>query len=226
MKHVLVLLLTLAACSRDDRGLSNATRAFEESRFTDALAGFTAAIANSDGAASAELLANQALAAVATGDERTARIALERAAARGGAAFEPFREFLLGNLAFLRAELAAKQARGPEAEPAAFDVAIGHAKDAIGGWERALELRAEPWPEAGRNIARAQRRIDGLIEEREAAAAARKNKKDGGKKPRRSLPAPELVDQLLDKLAARDRRKIEQRRARQGAQRATVERDW
>ncbi|MEZ5976737.1 MAG: VWA domain-containing protein [Planctomycetota bacterium] len=61
--------------------------------------------------------------------------------------------FLVGNLEFERARLAARQAQGPEAEPFAFDVAIGRARAAVAAWRDAY-LAGDGRAELRRNLER------------------------------------------------------------------------
>ncbi|MCC6671832.1 MAG: hypothetical protein IT458_12290 [Planctomycetes bacterium] len=251
----ILLCLTLLLPQGGDAAAAGA-QAWREGRYRDALASFTAAVRAAGEDAAAELLHNQALAALRAGAPREAELAAERAAARGGPEFAGLREFVRGNAAFARCLVAAAQAASVEAEPFAFDVAIAHAEAARAAWQRALLQRGE-WPEARRNVERAQRK---LTELREAKAAADRRRREEARKagepepkplpvqPDPSEPAPEPegpkeetetevqpqlqelrreeVRRLLDTLAAKEQEKRALRRREQQTQRVPVEKDW
>ena len=164
---------------------TDGVRAYREGRYRDALRAFSAASEAAGEQASAELLHNQALAALGAGDLLTAEIAAEKAAARGDARFRSFRDFLLGNTAFARCERSTRLARLPESGPPAFDEAIAHAEASRHHWQRAAASR-ENWPEACRNIERALIRIEMLKKRREEAV-----KKSRASRRRRPPPPPD-----------------------------------
>ncbi|MHC4959568.1 MAG: hypothetical protein ACYTGN_14475 [Planctomycetota bacterium] len=189
---------------------------------------------------------DRALAALGAGDLRGAESLAQRAAARGGPAFEALHDFVRGNVAFARCELADKQASTAEAEPFAFDVAINYAKNARLNWSRAAATR-DDWPAARRNVERALIKLEELA--RKKAAAERKRKKaDPDPKPQpRPLPqkkpqpdpqeAPgdqpqlkelsrEQVLALIRRLAEKESEKRAVRRDARKERTAGVERDW
>ncbi len=168
----------LAACDATAAGRA----AYAEGRFDDALAAFTAATERAGDGASAELHYDRALAALRAGDVAVAESAADAAAERGGPRFAALRDFVHGNASFARAELAAAQAASVEAEPFAFDVAVRHAESAERAWRRAAAARA-PWPEAERNVLRAQALLEEL-RRRKAEADARRGRKTPGAPPR------------------------------------------
>jgi hypothetical protein len=81
-------------------------RASAEGRFEDAHAAYASAVARAGDVAPAELLVDRALAALRAGSLREVEPALELAAACGDRRVRERCEFLRGNLAFARAELA------------------------------------------------------------------------------------------------------------------------
>jgi tetratricopeptide (TPR) repeat protein len=168
------LVASLAACDDFDTG----TVAYREGRFDDAHAAFAAAVAAAGDDAPGELLYDEALAALRAGDLKDADAAAERAATRDPE-LRPLADFVRGNVAFARCELAAKQAEGLEAEPFAFDVAIVRGRDAARRWQSAAMSRAD-WPEARRNVERALRKLEDLRDRQAQAAKSPKNKTEGG----------------------------------------------
>ncbi|MFG0319490.1 MAG: VWA domain-containing protein, partial [Planctomycetota bacterium JB042] len=126
---LLVLALVAAGAAAVD-----GERALREGRFAEAHDAFAAAVAAAGDEAPAELLWNEALAALAAGRPREAEIAAEVAAVRGGTSFGPRRDFVLGSAAWARAARAEAQASGPEAEPFAFDLAIAQVDAARDAW--------------------------------------------------------------------------------------------
>lgn len=222
---------------------------FREGRFADALAVFTALEAECGDAAPAELLHARALAALGAGSPLEAEVALEKAIARGGAAWLPMRDFVAGSAAFARCERAEAQAAGPEAEPFAFDVAIAHAQAARDAWQSAA-VAGSDWPEARRNVERAQAKLDALRKRRGEAIERGKQTRGGETAPPPTPdPAPPndgerieeaagplapqvvdlaatQVDELVRRLAEKDREKLALRRTARGTAQAGVEKDW
>ncbi len=219
------------------------SRAYRDGRFDDAWRAFAAVDRERGDDAPPELLVDLALAALGAGALDAAEIAAEKAAVRGGGELYAFRDFVLGNAAFVRAERAEAQAGGPEAEPFAFDVAIAYARAAADAWAAAA-ARGADWPAARRNVERSLRKIDELTERRsEAEKRQQERKKDPKEEPEPvppkddepeiapptvapELDGPELVERLLDRLAAKEREKHEVRQANRRARSADVERDW
>jgi hypothetical protein len=239
------VLLVLAGCD----ATSDGRKAYDDGHYADAQAAF--ASASRGDSASAELLYDQALAALRAGDLAAADAALARMSG-----LVPLRDFLRGNVAFARCELAARQAQTAEAEPFAFEVAIAHAKTARGAWQDAAMSRPD-WPEARRNVERAGLAIAKL--QRLQEDAGRRSAKAGRPEVRlrpapRAKPAddrpptsqttadtpgkepsaaaneaeltPEQVRELFDRLAAKEKERIAARRSRRQDKSADVESDW
>jgi hypothetical protein len=150
---------------------------------------------------------------------------LERAAeaARG----TEWDAFVRGNLAFARSA-AAQQ----------LDLQIALAEDAVAAWRMAAMQR--DWPEARRNVERGLLRLQGLYEKRTGP-----DKKPPQPKPPPMPPPPEREDgveteatlekgelaqgdvlRLLELIREKEARKLAERRARLGAPRPGVDRDW
>ncbi len=238
---LLVLALVAAGAAAVD-----GERAFREGRFAEAHDAFAAAVAAAGDEAAAELLWNEALAALAAGRPREAEIAAEVAAVRGGASFGPRRDFVLGSAAWARAARAESQASGPEAEPFAFDLAIAQVDAARDAWARAAASRAD-WPAARRNVERALLKRDELVAKRDEARrkAEEERKKDRadpedateGEEPPRDEraptavaqgfdEAPDLAARLFERLARKEAEKERLRASVRAARSTDVERDW
>jgi len=238
--RALLLLLALAGCDASADG----ARAYREGRFKDAAAAFATATESAGDGAPAELLYDEALAALRAGDLTRAESSADKAAARGGVEFAALRDFVRGNAAFARSALSERQADGVEAEPFAFDVAIAQATTARDAWVRAAVLRAD-WPAARRNVERAVLAIERL-KEKKKAREDRAKKSDPAPKLR-PLPAPQVVpkdgkdapadlqsadlsaeevSRLFEVLAAKEKQKADVRRARREARSGDVEKDW
>ncbi len=229
-----------------DDPFTEGLRAYREGRFQQALAAFTEAETAAGADASPALLYDKALAALRIGELALAEASVEKAADRGGAEFEALRDFLRGNVAFLRCEQAAMQASGPEAEPFAFDVAIALADTARRSWQLAAASRPD-WPAARRNVERALVQLAELEKKKEEAQ--RKAELNAKKEPdpapesapegrpqpqateRPSLEpqsaelSPEELARLFEKLEAKEKEKLELRKRKQ-EERAEVEKDW
>ena len=223
--------------------LADAVRAYREGRYRDALQAFTAAEADAGANAGAELLFNKALAALRAGEPSLAESAADRAAAKGGADFAAFRDFLRGNIAFLRCEKAELQAFAPLAPASAFDPAIAFAEAAADFWRRAALLRTD-WPEARRNAERALLKVEELRKKKDDAAKdPRDRKKNDEERPNPPSPddqpeevrkpvappkelTPDEVRRLWEALKRKDAEKAKLRRLQQQALRTPAERDW
>lgn len=233
--------LLVVSTPQSTGGFDAGVHAYRHGRFADALTAFTATDAGAQ--ATPELAYNRALAALQSGNLGAADSASEQMATRGGAAFKTLRDFLAGNLAFARCALARRQAGAVESEPFAFDAAIALAEAAATAWQDVV-MQQPDWPHARRNAERAARMLARLHAER-AAAEARKNKaKKEPDAPKPKLPPPgdskkptpekdpadELSAQelrrLLDKLARKEREKLQLRQATQQAASVEVQRDW
>jgi len=235
-----MLVVGALATACDDRG-SGAMRAYEEGRFDAAVLGFTDAIELAGDDATAALYDHQARAAIEAGQWRAAETALQMTLVRGGSSWKPRFEFLMGNVAFGRCDQVAAQAKDVESEPFAFDLAIVHAQRALVHWKAAAITRHD-WPEARRNIERVLRKLGDLHAARAEAEARREKKKE--KTPPEQKPEsepeteevamkaqrfdadPELVNRILERLAARDVTKREVRKEARRVGSADVERDW
>jgi hypothetical protein len=142
--------------------------AYAAKDYASAQVHFTAAL---DKQESATALRNLALANLQAKDlDRAAQVA-DRLAASGKANDLAWRDFFLGNLAWRRSELAEFEAHGPVPPAGALERAIAHTEAASQAWHSALESR-EDWPEASRNLQRAELRLALLREEQRANAGA------------------------------------------------------
>jgi len=123
---------------------------------------------------------NRALAALR---DNKPRIAAEQAARAADSARAVDSElgalavFLQGNAAFAQCLIAAKHAQSAEAEPFAFDIAIGYAESARDHWEHAATTR-EDWPAARRNVERARLKIEYLRRKKSERTGDRKSDSD------------------------------------------------
>ena len=223
---------------------------FRAGRFADAVAAFRNAEKAAGDAAGPELLFNLALAAVRSGDPVLAETAAEKAAARGGAAFEARRDFIHGNAAFLRLDVEEAATDLPNAPPAAFDKAIATAETAFRLWSKAAAT-VDDWPEARRNAERALEKADELRKKKIARAAdpnAAKKERTSKPRPRPEPPrdvkkeeaqrpeqrpaaraaelTPEQTKKLLEKLQQLDREKGAVREREQSARAKGSEKDW
>lgn len=181
------LLLVLAAgCSRTRDGVD----AWNDGRFEDAHRAFAEAAESAGDGATAALHWDHALAALRIGRLTEAETAADAAAEKGGGEFAALRDFLRGNAAFARSDVAAAQAGSAEAEPFALDVAIAHAETARRSWIAAAASRRD-WPEARRNVERANLRLEALRKRKSETEASRK--KPGAPEPR-PVPIPPPPD--------------------------------
>lgn len=165
----------LAGCDATTEGRA----AYVAGRPADAWSAWRRAAAEAGDGASPELSYDLALAALAVGELDAAEQAARRAAERGGAAFEPLRDFVLGNVSFARSLEAEAAAQRPAPDAAAWERAATHAEDALARWRLAAASRAD-WPQARRNVERALLRLDRLRERR----------RDGGGPQRTPVPLP------------------------------------
>lgn len=242
-------LLALAMLALAGGGIAAGVRAYREGRYEQAETALARAAEDAGDGASAELLHDLALAALRAGSLSTAAEAAERAARRAKPELAPACDFLLGNVAFARSELAALQASGPEAEPFAFDVAIALAERARLAWERAAASR-EDWPEARRNVERALLLLEDLRARKAEAETARKLEPDAPppepepleppeaapitepgeeaapREPELAPLAPEDLARLLERLAAKEREKLELRSRRRTERSSDLDKDW
>jgi len=251
VKAPLSALLLSLLCVQDTTDVAatfaSGTEAFRAGRYPEALAAFTAVAAAVGDAAPAELHFDLALAALRAGRPEQAAEAALRAAA-GGPVLAPSCDFLLGNAAWLRCERADAAASLTDPEPGAFDTAIAAAVTAGEAWQRAVVARGA-WPEAARNVERAQQKRADLERRKLEFEQSRRARKQPGEpqplplpvpepapgpeQPQPAQPAPQLaplspeqVQHLLERLAAKEQEKQVLRRREQQAQRIAVERDW
>src|SRR5262245_18625738 len=171
-----LLGLLLPGCADGGADFTAGVRTWRAGQTKEAVVALAAAERAYGAAAPPELLHDLALARLATGDLRGAEIAAEKASATGPAGFAALRDFVLGSAAFVRCARAEAQASGPEAEPFAFEVAIGYAMAAQSAWQRAAASR-DDWPEARRNVERAQQKIAEL-RDKKTQAQKRKDRAD------------------------------------------------
>lgn len=189
---VLVMLVLSAGCDATSPG----REAYREGRFRDAHREFAAAADAAGDSASAELLYDRALAALRDGDPRDAESSARKSAERGGPGVVPLADFVRGSAAFARCETAALQASAPEAEPFAWDVAIGAAVTARDAWESAAASR-DDWPAARRNVERALLKISELRAAK-AEAERKRNPKSGPRPNPKPLPQPKQSPDAKD----------------------------
>ncbi len=245
MRWACCLLLMLPAGSSGDGAAAYVAGRFEEA--AELWLEREGALGND---ASPELLYNISLAALGAGRATLAEAAAEKAAARGGEAFIPLRDFLMGNVAFARCEKNQVLALRVEAGPVAFDAAIADAESAIRWWRRAA-LSREDWPQARRNVERGLIKLRELEKEREDRTRKRSDRPRNQQPPQRrpqgqSDPvrpgrqvrrnrvltaqlkelSSEQVSQLLHKLTEKQTEKGQLRRRRQQALRVPGVRDW
>lgn len=221
--------------------------AYREGRFREALDAFVAAERDAGDGAPAELLYDRALAALRAGVLRDAEFSAEKAVARGGRRFVAFRDFLLGNTAFLRCQRAEAETSLIDPDPTAFERAVTHAVNARDAWLDAAE-RAGGWATATRNAERAQRKLEDLRERQAAAERERRSKEqprpeeapaepDAQQPPDEVEARPEAqrdvdaltaeqLERLLQRLAENDARKRALRRQRSEAADLRAEQDW
>jgi len=234
----LLLLVLLAVSCGDVPGED----AYEEGRYEEA----HAALVETTEAESAppEHLLARALAGLRFGNLPDAGTTLDRLDGEADPALAGFADFLRGNVAFARCEIAESQARTPEAEPFAFDIAISFGESARDAWRRAALSRSD-WPEARRNVERALLKIEDLKAQKSARTDERKKERTPRPKiiprppdPTDSNPenidanplkkelSPEQVMALLEKLGEKEREKKTLRREKRAERMPEVEKDW
>ena len=227
-----------------DASVVDAVRAFERGEAATAWERFRAAEERAGAEASAELVYDRALAALAAQDWVDAEAAAERAVARG---LKPaLRDFLFGNTAYLRAQRARLGTVRPDAPPTAFQPAIEALEQSVEQWQRALSRR-EDWPEARRNIERAMLELDELrlrqemasdtqkvptapeaepIEEPEDPAEEEQPEEEEPERDELAELTPAQLAELWERLAEKEREKRRLRTSKRGLRSADVERDW
>ncbi|MHC5062722.1 MAG: hypothetical protein ACYTG5_01965 [Planctomycetota bacterium] len=245
MRPLLLSLLLLIPGSDD---FAAGMKAYAEGRYKEALAAFAAAELAAGNEASPELLYNRALCALRMRRMVEAEYSAEKAAARGGPDFAALCNFLRGNAEYLRCQTAEAEALLVEADPTAYDRALGHARSSLEHWTLAASSRSD-WPEARRNAERALLKLEQLVAKREEALANQKKKQATPPQPELEPPedptdpeeseeqAPELqleadplslaeVADMLQRLAAKEKEKRDLRRARRQTGAFKVKKDW
>ena len=214
---------------------------YRAQRYEAALAGFTAVLQAEGEGADAALRCDVALAAL-----RLRRPADAEAAARplldhDDAGERAWGEFLLGQAAMQRADVAAAAARLPDAEPMAWQAAVTSAERAFAHWCRAAQ-RPGGWPQAQRNAERAFHALAELRKQRDAARPDPK-KEDAPPPPppsptdaqtfEQQLPdlsvpplSPQQLAELAQKLARKEKEKRGSRTAAQQTQAGAGGRGW
>ncbi len=199
-----------------------------------------------DGNPSPEALTNRGVVALRAEDWSEAESLAERACVEGGREVVALADFVRGNVAFAKCLTAEQQARAPEAEPFAFDVAITYGETARSRWQLAASSRPD-WPEARRNIERAMLKLDDLkrqkIERRQAGRKIPKPKikivpgatpedgtTDGTQETKAEAASTELTSEeilsLFGKLTEKEQEKSALRQAHRRVRMAKVEKDW
>lgn len=239
--------LGAAGCGGDPfpRGVAE----YEAGSYAAALDAFAEAELLAGDHADPALLANRALAALRVGRAREAETSAEKLVARGGVEHEGFRDHVFAVAAWLRAQRAQAEAGLTDPDPTAFARAIGHAEDALAGFEAVLVADSSR-ADAQRNYVRVARMLDALRKAQEEAEKNRRNKREGAEdrpapepEPDTDAPpeeveqAPELqqddgaltadeVEALLARLARKEAEKLQLRRDRRAARTPSTERDW
>ncbi len=222
-------------------------KAWSEGRHRTAFEEFAAAAREAGDDAPPALLWNAALAALRSGALVEAGTLAEKAAACGGPEFRGLRDFLQGNVAWVRCAKAELQTMRPDAGAVLFDAAIAEAGAAQAAWQLAATSRPD-WPEARRNVERAARKADELRKKKAEAEAQNTRKREERPEPppppedpagateeappevppdllRTELAADE-VRRLFEKLALKEQERARVRRLRQLAPGQIVEKDW
>jgi len=235
---LILLFLALVALGCGDGG--GGREAYEAGRFEDAHAAFVAAGED----ASAPALYNRALAGLRAGRLRDAATMASRAAAGGEEEVAAMAAFLRGNTAFAQCERAEQQANTLEAEPFAFDIAIRYGEAARDHWQAAAMIR-DDWPAARRNVERALLKLATLRNKKREAEKRREKKSEARPEPKpvpdpgkeeveekpedepalSELSAAEVL-RLFDRLATKEREKVDLRRSHRKKTMAGVEKDW
>lgn len=239
MRTTTLSLLFLAVLGLGCGDGSRGREAYEAGRYEDAHAAFR----DAGDDAPAPTLANRALAGLRAGQLRDAADAAERAVAEGAGEVASRAQFLRGSVAFAQCELAEQQANTLEAEPFAFDIAIRYGEVARQHWREAAMTR-EDWPEARRNVERALLKLM-TLRNKKREAERRREKKSAPKPEPKPLPNPEKEEveekpgdpaiaalsaeevlRLFERLAMKEREKVELRREQRRERMAEVEKDW
>jgi tetratricopeptide (TPR) repeat protein len=158
---LLLLFALLAGCSDFSAGLE----AYREGRYAEAQTIFEVAAADLQGQSLAVAQFNLALVALQLDQPRQAESLAEKAMRAGGrdgqVDFVATRDFILGNTTYARALESVQKARLPGASLRVIDLAISQTEAAVGHWRAAAISRVD-WPQARRNIERAQLTLEQL----------------------------------------------------------------
>jgi len=192
---------------------------------------------------------NRALAAMRAGEPRVAATEAEHAAALDDGRVHELAIFLKGNAVYAQCLTAELAAGTDAAEPFAFDVAITYGESALDLWTRAAMLR-DDWPAARRNAERALRKLRDLRRKKAEAEDKQRKRNDPKPKPQPPKPppinpdpgkkvdedpttkvrtaelSPDEVIRLMDRLAEKEKEKLEVRRSERKKRAGSTERDW
>jgi len=222
------LLLAMQQPQGDERASSDPLADYRAGRYEAALAGFRAAIAaSSDDEAAPELRANAALAALRLLRSRDAESFV--APLVDDPEWGADAAFLLGLAASQHGERAVSAAKLADAEPMAWAMATRALQRAALQFHQACRLRPD-WPEAVRNLERAQRRLAEVERERDAAQAPEAKKEDAPEPPPPPEQKPEEIDVvapelLQQRLGADDLQKLRERVRQQQRQKVQTRQD-
>jgi hypothetical protein len=229
--------------SPDPAAFAAARGDYEAGRYAAAHERFAAQLAAAGEQAPSALRWNAALAALRVLRSADAEAAIAPWLQADEPAVRADAEFVLGLASCQRAEHAAAAAQLPSAEPMAWQLSISAQERGIAAFVRALQLRQE-WPEAVRNIERAQRRLLELqqLRERSQPEAAKQEPIDQPPPPpgpeaeaRTEEQLPEAVTaplsaaevaQLQQKLRKKQQQRNQLRQQQQRAGASAGERDW
>lgn len=180
---------------REPRALvADGVIAFEAGDFQAAVSYFEQALVDQSAASAgsaAILQRNLALASLRADDLDRAAAAADALAMSGRKQDLAWRDFLAGNLAWRRSEMAETEAHGPVPPAGAIERAVAHAEAAQQAWQFALETQGG-WPAAQRNLARVEVRLAALREEQLASSGVE------GPDVEKMAPPPDMTSAPLD----------------------------
>jgi hypothetical protein len=190
--RLIALLLAVTLPAQDGDVVGKALADYRAGRFADAFAALQAENTRVGDAAPFELRFDLALAALRVQRSGDAEDAVRAWLQEPTGARRADAEFVTAMAACQRAERAALAAQLPDAEPTAWTMAVQAMERAAAGFQRADEVRAG-WPEAQRNRARTEQRLQELRQARDRAAA--KTQQEPAPK---ELPAPKPDQPKVD----------------------------